>query len=696
MPEMGVTPRASVVIPVRDAGSGFQETLEAILDQSLPAPFEVIVIDSGSQDGTVELCRRFPVHLLQIPMSSFGHGITRNQAVTEAQGEFVAMTVQDAVPADSGWLKALVQPMIDDPQVAGVYGRQLPRPGASYLARQRNRLWYGPDELQIVQELGSAEQWQSLSFERRRALTRFDNVTSCLRRSVWQEIPFPPYDYAEDVGWARHALEAGYKLLYEPAARVRHSHDRDLAYEFQRAYVDAQSLASILEAPLKPLTPSQARHLLSWLGGQATSYLAALDETQTPPGRFNQALSQADAHWTLLGAGEIEGERLEASSLDAAFLDEAWHLERFDTETVKRLLGPNSPYSAREREWLLSEIGWLQSEGTEEWALYQAVFDSEAACYLLGRDSPRAAGDRAWLAGKLQLWAEDEQEARAYYQAHFDAECIAYLLGPRSAKSSQAQAWLARELDESARKRTRLGLELGRRLSQRLVQSQPRDRDISLAFGFLWDEISRDYAREAVNVRFFLTGSDPAHLFDRLWALGVPDLVKDAIGHSLRARIEAALAGDRALSDRELDFISHSLSTRLGGNCFTGMVRDLPSEGAQYRLVKKLCTEAWLVGELTREIARRAQLYAAVDITASRLGLATQAALAAEQPRLAALPLGGTKPDGLPPVELGETVGFWQEVQALLGHPHAGGSLWARLDETLARGADLMVEENKQ
>lgn len=696
MTEMPAAPRASVVIPAKDAGPGFPETLEALLEQSFPGPFEVIVIDSGSQDGTVEVCRRFPVHLLQIPPASFGHGTTRNQAAAQAQGEFVGMTVQDAVPADSDWLKALVQPMLDDPQVAGVYGRQIPHPRASYLVRQRNRLWYGREESRLVQELESAEAWQSLSFEDRRALTRFDNVTSCLRRSALQEIPFPAYSYAEDVGWARHALEAGYKLVYEPAARVYHSHDRDLAYEFQRAYVDARNTAAILDAPPDAWSPIEARHLLDWLGDQARSYLAALNQAQMPPDSFAQALSQADAHWTLLGAGETQGQRIEASSLDSALRDKTWHRQRFDTAVVKRLLGPDSPYPRQECEWLLAEIGWLQAEAAEERALYRAVFDSEAAHYLLGPDSPRSAEDRAWLAGKLQLWAEDENEAKAQYQARFNAECMAYLLGPGSHKSAKARAWLARELDRLERDGMRPGLHLGRRLSRRLVGSKPREEDVNMAFGFLWDKISRDYAREAVNVRFLQTASDPAHLFDRLWAVGAPDLVKEAISRSLRARIAATLTGEQALSGQELDFIFHSLWTRLGREYVTGVVADLVPQGAQYGLVKQLCTDAWHTGELTHEIAGRAWLYAAVAITAGSLGRAARSALAPEDPRRARAREIGTASAVMPSKGPEETLRLWREVQALLDQPGEGPKFWASLDRTLAQGYDTMFEEKPQ
>jgi hypothetical protein len=252
---------------------------------------------------------------------------------------------------------------------------------------------------------------------------------------------------------------------------------------------------------------------------------------------------------------------------------------------------------------------------------------------------------------------------------------------------------LARELDRLEREGTRLGLHLGRRLSRRLVASNPREEDVNLAFGFLWDEISRDYAREAVNVRSFETDIDPAHLFDRLWALGAPDLVKEAISRSLRARIEAALAGQRALSSQELGFIFHNLWARLGAHYIAGAVCGLGPGGAHHSLVKQLCADAWHRGELTHEIAGRAWLYAAVALVAGSLGRAAKTALASEDSRRARAQEIGTKPAGLPSKEPEGTASFWKQVQALLDQQGEGHGFWASLDRTLAQGYDMTFEE---
>lgn len=63
--------------------------------------YEVLVVDSGSSDGTTDLARKYSARILSIPKSEFNHGGTRNRGIAEARGEFAVMTVGDAIPAGS-------------------------------------------------------------------------------------------------------------------------------------------------------------------------------------------------------------------------------------------------------------------------------------------------------------------------------------------------------------------------------------------------------------------------------------------------------------------------------------------------------------------------------------------------------------------------------------------------------------------
>ncbi len=104
-----IFPTISVVIPVKNEGAKIRACIEGILSQTVPV-LEIIVIDSGSTDGTIDILRGYKkVKLLQIPSSEFNHGQTRNFGVAHASGEFVLLTVGDARAWDENWIKKFIR-----------------------------------------------------------------------------------------------------------------------------------------------------------------------------------------------------------------------------------------------------------------------------------------------------------------------------------------------------------------------------------------------------------------------------------------------------------------------------------------------------------------------------------------------------------------------------------------------------------
>ncbi|MBU1565909.1 MAG: glycosyltransferase [Proteobacteria bacterium] len=293
----------SVIIPTINGGDLFQESLEMILAQTINVPLEIIVIDSGSYDQTVQLCAKYPVKLIQIPASSFNHSSTRNLAVSTAQGNICVLTVQDAIPVNRKWLATLVEPLLKNDRVAGVFGQQVSRSDASPLSKCCKLLWYQEWRMDWKQEYEqlpvAPDDWQKLSFEKKKGVARFDNVNSCIRKSVWQEIPFPDVPYAEDFAWAVEALTSGFSIFWQPNAQVFHSHNRSLAYEFRRSYVDMKTFSTILGDCSFSMTQQMARSVIRWLALEALRFL------QTPAKHMNDGkleidkILQADSMWQL-------------------------------------------------------------------------------------------------------------------------------------------------------------------------------------------------------------------------------------------------------------------------------------------------------------------------------------------------------------------------------------------------------------
>ena len=175
--------RVSIVIPTLNAGPGFGELLAGIQSQEGPFEREILVLDSGSTDGTDELARRYGARVHRIRRSEFDHGGTRNLGISLAKGEYVVLTVQDAVPLDERWLSTMVENLERDERVAGVYGRQVPHPHAGPLTRVLVNNLASAGLERREQFAGGPERYRGLPPGQRRRLAAFDNVSSCLRRS---------------------------------------------------------------------------------------------------------------------------------------------------------------------------------------------------------------------------------------------------------------------------------------------------------------------------------------------------------------------------------------------------------------------------------------------------------------------------------------------------------------------------------
>jgi rhamnosyltransferase len=325
-------PRISVLIPTRNAGPHFERTLQAVAAQQLDEPFEALAIDSGSTDGTPERCEAHGWHVLRIPPRSFGHGRTRNQAIAAARGKLVALTVQDAVPADPHWLSALVAALDSAPHAAGAYSRHHAHPEAGLIARFVAEYWYRHQGGRVEQRLDDPEEYERLPLEERQMRCTFNDVSSIVRRSVWERIPFRDVAFAEDLAWGYDVLRAGHSVIYEPASQVYHSHERPLSYEFRRSYVEARAVGEILGAPAELLSFQQAVGLLSL---------------------WRTITARADAYVSGgAPAGQSEWARLVAE-MQPPTRDRAWYAQRFGLLALANLLGPGSPYSRREQADIL-------------------------------------------------------------------------------------------------------------------------------------------------------------------------------------------------------------------------------------------------------------------------------------------------------------------------------------------------------
>lgn len=241
----------SIVIPTKNAGAIFSDVMAALDRQQFAGEMEILIIDSGSSDQTLDLAKQYRCTVHKIDPAQFDHGATRDQAIALARAPIVILMTQDAVPADEHLVRSL-HACFNDDHVAGAYARQIPRKQADVLtSRNVNNHLTGRAGL-VVQHVAAPDALARLAPLERYVACNFDNVCSAVRRSVWENTRFGRCDFGEDLLWAKRVLEAGWKILYQPAAAVIHSHDRSLRYEYQRTYMCHRKLFELFEVATIP------------------------------------------------------------------------------------------------------------------------------------------------------------------------------------------------------------------------------------------------------------------------------------------------------------------------------------------------------------------------------------------------------------------------------------------------------------
>lgn len=253
---------ATVVIPTFNGETYLKRLLTAVEAQTIDGGAEILVIDSGSTDRTLQIIAEHPgVRLIEIPNSEFGHGRTRARAAREARGEFVAYLTQDAVPIGDSWLAELLAPFAIDPRVVLVTGRQIPRDRAFPLQRYEivgvfSQL--GPDNGTTLFGAGSLP-LEGSEFDR---AAFHSDVNAAVRKSALATVPFRDVAYSEDQMMGRDVLEAGLWKAYAGAAAVEHSNDLTLREYGMRIYDETVGLRRI-GTSIPPLSRSAQVRLVA-------------------------------------------------------------------------------------------------------------------------------------------------------------------------------------------------------------------------------------------------------------------------------------------------------------------------------------------------------------------------------------------------------------------------------------------------
>jgi glycosyltransferase involved in cell wall biosynthesis len=255
-------PAASIIIRALDEARAIEGVLTSVLGQKGIHPLEIIVIDSGSTDGTPEIVRRHRLRLHSIDRAAFTFGSALNLGARLAQAPVCVHLSAHSPPAGPGWLQHLLAPLAD-PRVVATYGRQRPVPGVNPY-----------EEIEMERAFPPRPPADG---ERR----YFSNANCAIRRAVLLARPFDEtITSMEDALWLQELAPAA-RVVYVPEAEVFHSHPLRPAYWYARYWRDGVAyryLALRRGIDLLPERSLRPVHRLVGLAGElafVTTRLAA-------------------------------------------------------------------------------------------------------------------------------------------------------------------------------------------------------------------------------------------------------------------------------------------------------------------------------------------------------------------------------------------------------------------------------------
>lgn len=175
------------------------------------ADIEIIIVDSGSTDSTVEIIKKHGVKLIEMSKEQFDYSYSLNLGIKRTKSDLIVILSAHAIPSQNDWLEKMIS-HFENSKVAGVYSRQIPWPDADLHETLRIERMFGENPRSFSKKFPNADM-------------HFSNAASCIRRCVWEKHPFVIMPAAEDQEWAHWAIENGYVIIYESKAAVCHSHN---------------------------------------------------------------------------------------------------------------------------------------------------------------------------------------------------------------------------------------------------------------------------------------------------------------------------------------------------------------------------------------------------------------------------------------------------------------------------------------
>lgn len=209
-------PETSIIIRTLNEAKHVGNLLSAIEKQDY-RDYEIIIVDSGSTDGTLDIIKEFPVKIISIDKKDFTFGYSLNIGCQESKGKYLVFASAHVLPLNEKWLSNLIAPFRDK-KIAGVFGRQLGHPTSKFSETMDFKRIFGTTPI-----------------DSNIPLDYVNNANAAIRKELWEKHQFDEYLFGlEDVDWTKRVTNKGYLVRYEPDAPVYHIHNETWPQIFNR------------------------------------------------------------------------------------------------------------------------------------------------------------------------------------------------------------------------------------------------------------------------------------------------------------------------------------------------------------------------------------------------------------------------------------------------------------------------------
>ena len=198
--------KCSIVIRCCNEEHHIERLLQGILLQT-ESDVEIIAVDSGSTDSTLDILSRYPVRVLSIAPDEFSFGRSLNIGCRNANGEFLLIISAHTYPVYKNWINELISPFNDE-RIAMVYGKQRGDINSNYAEHQIFKRWF-PDKSCMNQRHPFC-----------------NNANAAIRKETWEKnIYDETLTGLEDLDLAKRLMQQGFRIAYNASAEVIHIHN---------------------------------------------------------------------------------------------------------------------------------------------------------------------------------------------------------------------------------------------------------------------------------------------------------------------------------------------------------------------------------------------------------------------------------------------------------------------------------------